>query len=354
MVCRSRLIITCLLWSVALCAVGQSVWYNKITDLPAIGVPMVNLSPETGWVFGGAVQGYFRCQNQGQTSMVQLSGAWSVHNQWYVHSKGTIYLGKERTWIVKYNVGYRYYPDTYFLPGNRFEVKPGQSYQSRRVDAEVSALAQLGADWYMGGKVHYLYEDTNIEPVVSMAGIGAVACYDTRDVHFYPSRGLFFQTSVMHYESLNGHFARMQSISSDLRQFVTIYKDLIFAWQLRTQWTFGKDIPFQLQPTLGGEDLIRGVRANMFRDQALMALQGELRIPLYRQLSGTVFAGVGDVYNYHDWQWTMPKVGYGLGLRFAINKAKVNIRFDVARNNLYRTWNTWDSYSFYLSATEAF
>ena len=105
---------------------------------------------------------------------------------------------------------------------------------------------------------------------------------------------------------------------------------------------------------MGGEDLIRGVRYGMFRDQVMIALQGELRIPLFRQLSGTVFAGVGDVYRYQPWQWSMPKVGYGLGLRFSVNRVRVNIRADVARNNLYKSWNTWESYSFYLTATEAF
>ena len=86
----------------------------------------------------------------------------------------------------------------------------------------------------------------------------------------------------------------------------------------------------------------------------MMALQGELRIPLWNFLRACVFAGIGDVYDTADWQWTMPKVGYGLGLRMSINRAKVNLRFDIARNNYDNRWNNMDSWSFYLSATEAF
>lgn len=329
-------------------------WYEGILDWPAFGVPMVNYSPETDWVFGAALQGYFKCPNQQQTSIVQVSGAWSVRNQWYVHSKGTVYFGSERTWIVNYNAGYRYYPDTYYPEGNAFVIKTGLTFHSRRAHGEFSAMASLPADWYLGSKVHYLYEETDCSPTVSMLGMGVVACYDTRDIHFYPTKGLFFQTVLMHYETTNRHYERMQMASIDLRHFVPVYKNLVFAWQFRTQWTIGEDIPFQLQPALGGEDLVRGVRAGMFRDRALVALQGEWRIPIYRQLSGTVFAGIGDVYHYKDWQWNMPKVGYGLGLRFTINRAKVNIRADIARNNLYKSWNTIDGYSFYLTATEAF
>ena len=45
---------------------------------------------------------------------------------------------------------------------------------------------------------------------------------------------------------------------------------------------------------------------------------------------------------------------HGIGLRAAINKAKVNIRFDIARSNVDPRWNNINAYSFYLTATEAF
>ena len=86
----------------------------------------------------------------------------------------------------------------------------------------------------------------------------------------------------------------------------------------------------------------------------MMALQAEFRFPIWRFIRLHAFAGIGDVYNTDKWHWATPKVGYGLGLRFAINDAKVNIRLDIARNNIYKAWNTWESYAFYITATEAF
>jgi hypothetical protein len=79
-----------------------------------------------------------------------------------------------------------------------------------------------------------------------------------------------------------------------------------------------------------------------------MAVQTELRIPIWRFLKGSIFSSIGDVYNLDDWQWSIPKIGYGAGLRVALNKAKVNVRFDVARQNYDNNW------SFYLTIKEAF
>jgi len=336
-------------------------WLDRIVDgaleLPAIGAPMIVYAPETNWAFGAAVQGYFRCEGQQESSMLQLTGAYTLNRQWYLQSKGTVYVGKNRTWFIQYDTGYRDFPDLTFNQGNRLEVKQAISYNSYRFYVKASGLCSLGENWSMGPQLHYIYERAEgIQPTASMFGIGGVVQYDTRDGHFYPNNGLFFRFSGLHYESFTSSLSRMGLISTDLRQYVPVYKDIIFAWQFCTEWSVGTspNRPFQILPVLGGEDLIRGLRVGMFRDDALWALQGELRFPLFWLFSGTVFAGVGDVYHYTDWQWQIPKAGYGLGLRLKINKSNINFRLDLARNNLYKSWTKRESYSFYLTVTEAF
>jgi hypothetical protein len=44
---------------------------DSIINLPAMGIPVVNYSPESTWEFGAAAQGYFRLPNQERTSIVQ-------------------------------------------------------------------------------------------------------------------------------------------------------------------------------------------------------------------------------------------------------------------------------------------
>ena len=208
-------------------------------------------------------------------------------------------------------------------------------------------------------------------------GIGASISYDTRSNNYYPLNGLFFKTTASYYHqfTLNSQQTKEDSqqklipngdcrpltvdsrqtnsqssflIQFDLRHYLPLYQELIFAWNFRSEIAVGNNVPFQLLPTLGGQDLVRGIRQNKFKDNTLFALQTELRIPIWRFLKGAVFASIGDVYDYNDWHWATPKIGYGAGLRACIHQAKTNIRFDVARQNYDNNW------SFYFTVKEAF
>ncbi len=202
-------------------------------------------------------------------------------------------------------------------------------------------------------------------------GIGGAISYDTRSNNYYPLHGLFFKTTITYYQqfTLNNKTTQLLSpclrgtsgaegvrnfqISNfnfqiDLRHYIPLYRELILAWNFRSEIAIGNNVPFQLLPTIGGQDLVRGIRQNKFKDNTLFALQAELRIPIWRFLKAAVFGSIGDVYDYNDWHWTTPKIGYGVGLRACIHQAKTNIRFDVARQNYSNDW------SFYFTVKEAF
>ena len=208
-------------------------------------------------------------------------------------------------------------------------------------------------------------------------GIGGAISYDTRSNNYYPLHGLFFKTTITYYQqfSLNSQQSTANSyencppilggraeggggsfliphssflIQLDFRHYIPLYKELILAWNFRSEIAVGNNVPFQLLPTIGGQDLVRGIRQNKFKDNTLFALQTELRIPIWRFLKGAVFASIGDVYNYNNWHWATPKIGYGAGLRACIHQAKTNIRLDVARQNYSNDW------SFYFTVKEAF
>ena len=204
-----------------------------------------------------------------------------------------------------------------------------------------------------------------------LLGLGASISYDTRSNNYYPLHGLFFKTTITYYQqfTLNNKTTQLLSpclrgtseaegvrnfqISTfnfqiDLRHYIPLYRELILAWNFRSEIAVGNNVPFQLLPTIGGQDLVRGIRQNKFKNNTLFALQAELRIPIWRFLKAAVFGSIGDVYDYNDWHWTTPKIGYGVGLRACIHQAKTNIRFDVARQNYSNDW------SFYFTVKEAF
>ena len=353
---RALCIVLCASCSSVFGAENKAFWH----DWPCIGAPIVNYSPETDWVFGAGVQGYlYMPSDTVHRSTLVFDGAYSLHQQWYVHTSGNLYFGGKIPVRLRFRGGYRDYPDVFYPRGN--QMAHGRSgavvVETQRINFYVEPAIRVSEHWYVGPVVDFLYETTSQTDSVMQLGIGLVAQYDTRNVLFYPSQGLFFMAGIVYYTPLAGRSCQMAMLHTDLRQYLHFGREFIFAWQFRTQWVLAAhaaDIPYMLLPTLGGQDLVRGVRTSMFRDNAMMALQAEVRIPIWRMVRCCVFAGIGDVYNTNNWVWATPKVGYGLGLRVGINRDKVNIRLDVARSNIYKEWNTWQSYSFYLTATEAF
>ena len=70
---RRQLLILTIAWTLAI-PMSHAICLDSIMNLPAMGIPVVNYSPETTWEFGAAAQAYFRLPNQERTSIVQLDG----------------------------------------------------------------------------------------------------------------------------------------------------------------------------------------------------------------------------------------------------------------------------------------
>ena len=364
---------------------SHAVCLDSIMNLPAMGIPVVNYSPESTWEFGAAAQGYFRLPNQERTSIVQLDGTYSLRHPWYINAQGTLYFGARSAspaWQLQFRAGYSDRPATYYgvyddphfaNEGNTGigMLRKGTPYQMQRAYLNLQAPISIDKDWSVGPMLDMLVAQYNIEgkyktpsPLVQ-AAVGAVGVYDSRDNVFYPTQGVFAKLTAAaawtnKVEIPEGQQAMINGLlSADIRHFVPLTDQIVFAWQLKTQMILSPLFishltMYPMLPRLGGQDGLRGVNSDMFRDDIMMALQAELRLPIWSIFRAAVFAGIGDVYDYHNWHWEVPKVGYGIGLRAAINKAKVNIRFDVARSNVDPRWNTINAYSFYLTATEAF
>ncbi len=355
---------------------SHAISLDSVMNLPAMGIPVVNYSPESTWEFGAAAQGYFCLPNQERISIVQLDGTYSLRHQWYINAQGNLYFGGNRLWQLQFKAGYSNRPATYYGVGNEGDtgigmLRGGISYQMQRGYLNVQAPIFVGKYFSVGPMVDLLVADfsipnqyTTVNPLVQTA-LGTVVQYDSRNNVFYPTRGLFFKMSALaaltnKADIPEGQHATVNGIlSADLRQYISLPYDLVIAWQLKgyfmlSEYYISHRTLYPMLPRLGGQDGLRGINSDMFRDDIMLAFQTELRVPIWSIFRAAIFVGIGDVYDFHNWHWAMPKVGYGLGLRAAINKAKVNIRFDVARSNVDPRWNTIQAYSFYLTATEAF
>lgn len=379
---RTRLHIPLLIFALSATSVfAQDKWNNfvdKVMQWPVIGVVYPTYAPETNWSFGAGMQACFNMPQESTPSNIKFSGCYTLNHQWQLYTTGTLYMAGKVPWMLYFGLRYRDYPDIYFdwIDNQCY----GTAYASKRGDITLQPLIRLPNNWAVGPMADFILERTNLSSVdnlyqgkdrVLMWSWGLAAQYDSRDYTQYATKGMAFTLSGLYYEPKLGADYRAWDIEADFRHYVTLWqpkapknefdrvnRSLIFAYQVHAEAVLSDqpvdNMPFQIKPMLGGDELLRGIFSNMYRDNALWAVQTELRFPIYSILRGTVFAGIGDVYNTDHWQWTVPKIGYGLGLRVAINRAHVNARIDIARNNIDKDWSDWDTYSVYLTVSEAF
>ena len=354
--------------------------WDALMNWNFMALPYPSYSPETSWQFGITGVWYFHTSKENQQfSDLNFDMGYTLNRQWYINANSRIYFNTQTRWFLDTYLSAKHYPDLFFGTTNNIDsvYNPAIKYTSNFIDLKAKPSFYITNHWLAGATLHIRYENsTLLIPHSSFLiqngfgenlflGIGGAISYDTRSNNYYPLHGLFFKTTITYHQQIPfgnqqstvngqqncGSFLTPNSsflILIDLRQYIPLYKELILAWNFRSEWAVGNNVPFQLLPTIGGQDLVRGIRQNKFKDNTLFALQAELRIPIWRFLKAAVFGSVGDVYNYNNWQWATPKIGYGAGLRACIHQAKTNIRFDVARQNYSNDW------SFYFTVKEAF
>lgn len=264
------------------------------------------------------------------------------------------------------------YPDSFFGIGNNTLVADEEKYTSYEWDLQLKYLHEFTSALYLGGQGAISRErithlkpqgqlerktDQNSRAVrgtepVSLAGLGFIARWDTRDDLQDPDHGMFVEASFLSRKKELGSNYDFSSTNLDARGFVPVplgQRPIRFAWQLAATSHEGQP-PFQALASLGGRDLLRGYFLGRFRDRKLLALQTELRIPINEKWGAVTYTGAGNVAR--DWQRLTAgtfKPAWGLGGRYRISSTqKVNLRLDFAWGR--ETPNP----SVYLSLAEAF
>jgi hypothetical protein len=148
-----------------------------------------------------------------------------------------------------------------------------------------------------------------IEPFVEYASIDPVI-----DDH----SGGRYRLSVSEYQDRRHDRYSFHRWDADLRQYLTFVKDtrMIAVRALATS-TFadaGNEVPFYLQPTLGGGRTLRGYHTFRFRDTTALLFQGEYRWRINHFVQGALFYDTGAVGSGLDDLGGFER-SYGLGLR---------------------------------------
>lgn len=118
----------------------------------------------------------------------------------------------------------------------------------------------------------------------------------------------------------------------DLRQYLSFGRRTrgiaLRAWSASTSPHDGHEVPFYLQPWVGGARSVRGFRTFRFRDRSALLLQGEYRWRINELMSGALFADAGAVAARLEDLGRLEK-SWGAGLRFG-GRMGTALRLDVA------------------------
>lgn len=329
-------------------------------------IPSATYQPETSVAPGLAYGYYFKSEDLSKISSITGSTVYTFHNQFLFNITPKIYFNTDKCYIYS-NLNIRNHPDYYYGIGNKPTLTK-QAYTALNISFLIQPQYIVSNYFYVGASFSSRYERTltddsyelNKRNIFSKYGnegwspftqtsVGLVAAFDNRDNQFYPEHGCFAKTTYSTSKKGLGSNYSLQEFTLDIRQYIPIFGTHLLAWQTYYSGVFGQNgIPFQLLPSIGGIDKLRGFRQGMYRDNVMMLFQTEYRLPIYKRLKGTLFCSVGDVMKSVDYKVDKLKMGYGVGLRYRLNDARVHLRLDIAKNNY------GDKLQIYLTASEAF
>lgn len=340
--------------------------FDVLMNWNFMALPYASYAPETSWVFGVAGVGYFRSHgNEKDFGNIKFNAEYSLLNQWSLNVSGRLLPDNRMVRYVDYSLNVKHYPDRYYGIGNNEEnlLETPVVYTHSGVDITVRPAFPISDCWEVGPTLQLGYNNIpvsvltdSLSDVRYAAGAGSrfhvspggMILFDNRDNRFYPEQGMLFKVSAALFYQFGESRRLFGSVAVDFRHFVPLYRSFIFAYQFKTEVMLGNSPPFYMLPTIGGQDLLRGIARNKFRDNLMAAVQCEFRIPVWRFVKAAVFGAIGDVYNIRNLKSSVPEYVYGVGLRLSLHKVGTNIRFDAA-------WHDkWSSPDFYFTVEEAF
>lgn len=266
---------------------------------------------------------------------------------------------------VKIEARYFDFPDKYFGVGNDTNPDKFSDYDNLFVRLEGSYMKQWNNTFFGGiqydiqvNKIRSQEANDLLEmesPIGARGGrnigLGPGIQYDTRNSSIYPTEGQLLNFSVMAFGKFVGSEYNYVKYSFDYRRYFELLGPKnILAFQFKTDFTSGDNIPFYKLFPLGGGGRLRGIEnRNLYRDQQSAYFQVEARQELFWRLGGVVFAGVGEVFeSFQQFGFNDLRYVYGVGGRFqAIKGEKLNIRMDLG-------FTDNGQHAFYLSVREAF
>jgi hypothetical protein len=238
-------------------------------------------------------------------------------------------------------------PDFHFNTEQR--VSGGMAQVLRKVTARLYA----GLRW-QGGRVVFPATQVPQELVPSdglkldLGGLGLVAEWDSRDHAYQPRSGIYVTARTNFAREEFGGDLQYDTYGLALNYFRGGFREQDVLAMRLSICAATTDTPFFERCQFGSSNDLRGYAVGRYYDDAMYATQVEYRAPLWKRLSGVVFAGIGSVAGSFGALDTANSLSAsGIGLRYlASPEQRVNISVDFAVGR--------DESAFYVYIGEAF
>ncbi|MGH1362563.1 MAG: BamA/TamA family outer membrane protein [Calditrichia bacterium] len=321
------------------------------TKTSFVALPYAFYAPETNLAFGaGVFYSYLQTGSRvgGRPATVKSSFTYTLNNQLLFVLWPELYFDDERYFFEAY-LNYFKYPSQFYGIGNNANDE-FEDYTPTIYRAWLNGMRRVLPGLYVGAKFQYEYtridesEDPAENPMAILrngtlagsepnhiAGLGASIEYDTRDNLNYPLGGRYYQLSAIFHDGAFGSDYAFNSFYVDLREYLQLTGDHVIALQAVCSLKTG-DVPFHQQSLFGGQFLMRGYLQGRFRDDQMVAVQGEYRMPLWKRLKLVTLVGAGEVADsYGNLQLSRLKAAAGIGLRYLFSaKDRIHLRVDFA------------------------
>lgn len=158
---------------------------------------------------------------------------------------------------------------------------------------------------------------------------------DTRDFPGHPLRGGLVRAAIGHYSDRDSHLFSFRRYEAEAARFVPLAGSrlvvALHGWLVTSDTSDGRQVPFYLQPGLGGHNSLRSYADYRFHDRNLMLVNAEARIALMTHVDAAVFVDAGNVASRFE-DLNLERRSYGAGLRLHSRRQTYG-RIDVARGD---------------------
>lgn len=156
---------------------------------------------------------------------------------------------------------------------------------------------------------------------------------DTRDFDSHPTRGGVYRAALTNFSDRDTGVFSFRRYEAEASRFIPVADSrVVFAlhgWLATSDANDGGAVPFYLEPSLGGNNSLRGYADYRFHDRNMLLVQAEARIAMMTHVDTAIFWDAGNV---------APKVGdlnldhrdWGVGLRLH-SRRQTFARLDLAR-----------------------